>query len=144
MMQRCYYESHPGFSRYGGRGIVVCERWHDVRLFIEDIDRDLGPRPEGYTLDRWPDNDGNYEPGNVRWATRSEQLLNTARHFEAVRRAAAPRRPRVANPKAEAARILAANPGISGADLGRQLGVTPDYGTALKRRLATPSSRSGE
>jgi hypothetical protein len=91
MMMRCYDETHSGFARYGGRGIAVCERWHDIRLFVEDTEREIGPRPEGYTLDRWPDNDGNYEPGNVRWATRSEQNLNTERHLESVRRRQQPR-----------------------------------------------------
>lgn len=76
MMQRCYRADHPAFHRYGGRGITVCERWHDLRLFITDIERILGPRPEGMTLDRWPDNDGHYELGNVRWATPSEQRRN--------------------------------------------------------------------
>ena len=83
-MQRCYYESHPGYRNYGARGIAVCDRWHDVRLFIEDIEREIGLRPEGkyesgrpmYELDRI-NNNGNYEPGNVRWATVSEQHKNT-------------------------------------------------------------------
>lgn len=75
MVQRCGKESDPGYRWYGARGIEVCERWHDVQLFVEDIERDLGSRPEGMTLDR-VDNDGNYEPGNVRWATRSQQIAN--------------------------------------------------------------------
>jgi hypothetical protein len=75
MMQRCYRPDHHAYAYYGGRGIEVCDRWHDVRLFIEDIERDLGPRPDGMTLDRI-NNNGNYEPGNVRWATHSEQTLN--------------------------------------------------------------------
>lgn len=70
--------SRPGdreFKNYGGRGIKVCERWQNVRLFVEDIERLLGSRPAGKTLDRI-DNDGNYEPGNVRWATWGEQARN--------------------------------------------------------------------
>ena len=59
----------PGLQ--GGRGIQVCDRWHDVRLFIEDIERIPGRRPAGMILDRGPDNDGNYEAGNVRWASSS-------------------------------------------------------------------------
>jgi hypothetical protein len=86
MMQRCYYEGHPGYKNYGGRGVAVCGQWHDVRVFIEDILREIGPRPAGKSLDRI-NNDGNYEPGNMRWATSSEQILNGRRHFEAVQRA---------------------------------------------------------
>ena len=76
MLERCENPKHPGYGRYGGRGITVCERWHDVRLFISDIEQMLGPRPAGRTLDRYPDNDGNYAPGNVRWSTASEQARN--------------------------------------------------------------------
>jgi hypothetical protein len=75
MMQRCYDPDWKQFKDYGGRGIKVCDRWHDVRLFIEDIERDLGPRPDGMTLDR-ADNDSGYGPGKVRWATRVQQVAN--------------------------------------------------------------------
>ena len=72
MKRRCSNPKVTGFKRYGGRGIRVCSRWHSFENFLAD----MGPRPEGTTLDRFPDNDGNYEPGNVRWATRSEQGNN--------------------------------------------------------------------
>lgn len=93
MMQRCYYKGHPGYKNYGSRGITVCDRWHDVCLFIEDIEREIGLRPAGkyengrplYELDRI-DNDGNYEPGNVRWATVSEQRRNARPRQGAVMR----------------------------------------------------------
>lgn len=75
MLDRCENPAHPGYHRYGGRDIKVCTRWHDVQLFIADIECDLGPRPDGMTLDRI-DNDGNYEPGNVRWATATQQAAN--------------------------------------------------------------------
>lgn len=75
MMTRCYNENFPGYVHYGGRGISVCEDWHDIRAFVRDLDEILGPCPEGWGLDR-TDNDGNYEPGNVRWASRSMQNRN--------------------------------------------------------------------
>lgn len=75
MMIRCYDDRHVYYHRYGGRGITVCERWHDAAAFITDIEATLGSRPDGLTLDRI-DNDGNYEPGNVRWATRLQQSRN--------------------------------------------------------------------
>jgi hypothetical protein len=75
MVSRCGNPRDPFYHRYGGRGIAVCERWLDPRCFLEDIDRDLGPRPEKWTLDRI-ENDGDYEPGNVRWASSAMQAAN--------------------------------------------------------------------
>ncbi len=75
MLQRCEDSGCKSYPRYGGRGIAVCAEWHDVVAFIAWIEANLGQRQEGLTLDRI-DNDGNYEPGNVRWATRSQQQRN--------------------------------------------------------------------
>lgn len=72
MLSRCEDANHPAFHNYGGRGIVVCDSWHDAATFI----RDMGEPSEGMTLDRI-DNDGNYEPGNCRWATKKQQCRNT-------------------------------------------------------------------
>lgn len=72
MLGRVRATSGTYFQYYGSRGITVCERW----LKFENFLADMGPRPPGRTLDRYPDNDGNYEPGNCRWATKSQQRCN--------------------------------------------------------------------
>lgn len=72
MKQRCENPNAIGYANYGGRGIVVCERWHDFEFFVEDVGT---PPSKNHTLDRI-DIDGNYEPSNVRWATHKEQMRN--------------------------------------------------------------------
>jgi hypothetical protein len=76
MLHRCIDKKRNCFPRYGGRGITVCKRWMNFENFLYD----MGPRPSmSYSLDRFPDPDGNYEPGNCRWATASEQARNRAK-----------------------------------------------------------------
>lgn len=71
MKQRCQNPRSAEYFRYGGRGITVCPEWQDFEVFYRDVG-DPGP---GMSLDRI-NNDGDYEPGNVRWATRQEQVVN--------------------------------------------------------------------
>lgn len=82
MMQRCYSPNDPVYARYGGSGISVCERWHKFENFFAD----MGDRPQGKTLDRWPDQKGNYQPGNCRWATPTEQSNNLSNNFKVMYR----------------------------------------------------------
>lgn len=74
MNQRCGNPNTAKYPYYGGSGVKVCERWrHNFARFLAD----MGPKPSPkHTLDRYPDKRGNYEPGNVRWATRAEQGRN--------------------------------------------------------------------
>lgn len=90
MKNRCSNRKDRVFLDYGARGISVCARWTGENGF-QNFFADMGPRPIGFTktgrpeysLDRWPNNDGNYEPSNCRWATYKEQNKNR-RRFRAV------------------------------------------------------------
>jgi hypothetical protein len=76
MLARCKNPDNKNWKDYGGRGISVCERWqgeHGYENFLAD--KGVRPSPQ-HSIDRWPNNDGNYEPDNTRWATKKEQVDN--------------------------------------------------------------------
>ena len=73
MISRCTNSKRKDWNLYGGRGISVCDRWrHSFESFIAD----MGEQPPGRSIDRFPNQNGNYEPGNCRWATSVEQGRN--------------------------------------------------------------------
>ena len=76
MMTRCYNKNRRSYKDYGHKGVIVCERWHDFNNFRIDT-------ADGYsdslTLDRYPNRNGNYEPGNTRWADTFQQAKNKDR-----------------------------------------------------------------
>lgn len=75
MLQRCENPDAPAYENYGARGIAVCDRWHHFRFFAED----MGIRPDPKLTIERVDNEGNYEPGNCIWDTRSNQCVNRRR-----------------------------------------------------------------
>lgn len=75
MRNRCYCPTNQKYNYYGGKGVTVSKRWDSFKNFLSD----MGPKPTKYhSLDRFPNKKGNYEPGNVRWATPKEQANNTS------------------------------------------------------------------
>jgi len=80
MIQRCHNPNNPRYGEWGGKGIRVCDEWRGkggFERFLAHVGK--MPTPE-HSIDRYPNKDGNYEPGNVRWATRIEQMNNIHRN----------------------------------------------------------------
>lgn len=73
MINRCENPNHIAYLRYGGIGIKICRRWRES---FANFLADMGPRPKGTSLDRYPDKFGDYKPENCRWATQKEQQSN--------------------------------------------------------------------
>lgn len=73
MRRRCMRPRNKSYKHYGGRGIQICERWQSFEHFLSDMGE---PPSAKHTLDRYPNNNGHYEPGNCRWATWAEQARN--------------------------------------------------------------------
>lgn len=129
MMARCYW-SKPGdrnYDLYRGAGIVVADQWHDFTNFLAD----MGPKPSPkHSLDRYPKASGNYEPGNVRWATAQEQANNWSTRN---------------------ARYSLNGETLTQSQWCRRLGISPESlrdrlsnGWSLERALTTPAVRSRE
>ena len=75
--RRCLDPKATRFDLYGGRGVTMFVGWvNDFPAFLAYV----GPCPDGHSLDRFPNGDGNYEPGNVRWATQKQQMSNMSRN----------------------------------------------------------------
>lgn len=133
MVSRCHNRRNSNYPRYGGRGVIVCPRWR--RSFLEFL-RDVGPRPSlGHSIDRYPDNAGGYEPGNCRWATRSEQRKN--------QRPGTRGRLITYAGRCLSVRGWAAATGISGSTIGHRLRAGWPVEVALTAPVAADKSRGG-
>jgi predicted DNA-binding protein (UPF0251 family) len=120
MLSRCENSKHKYYKSYGGRGIKVCERWHNFSNFVSDMgDRPFSASARGYSLER-KNNDGDYEPSNCKWGTQTEQARNR-------------RTTKLTPEKIMAARSFVAE-GISHAEIAKTIGVSQ---TTLSDALAS-------
>lgn len=123
MQQRCYNPKRRGYDNYGGRGITVCDEW---LASFEAFFRDVGPRPSPeHSIDRI-NSDGNYEPGNVRWATVGVQNRNTSRN-----------RMMTHDGRTQPMQAWAEELGLSQATLSARINT---YGWSVERALTTPKA----
>jgi hypothetical protein len=126
MKQRCYDPHSKSYPRYGGRGIIVCDRW---RNSFGDFLADMGDRPSpDYSLER-KDNTGPYSPENCRWATRKEQCRNR-RSSRLITHDGQTR------PSVEWSELT----GVNRATIERRI---DHYGWSVSRALTTPAGPSG-
>jgi hypothetical protein len=117
VLNRCNSPKSKDWKNYGGRGIKVADEWHYFDNFYRD---NIEGYVHGLTLDRWPNKDGNYEPGNVRWATFLEQA-NNKRNNRIIHYGGE------SKTLAEWARVLGMNPNI----LGKRIDRNPDVNTVF-------------
>lgn len=137
MIRRCRYPGCREWKWYGGRGIKVCDRWKYFVCFLED----MGTRPEGMSIDRFPNPDGNYEPGNCRWATDEQQSAGIRRPHREDRRYSvselAPREQQVADGIAR---------GLTSREIGAELGLSVhtvrSYAKSLYRHTQAHSKQA--
>lgn len=139
VIARCLRPESTDYDLYGGRGITVHESWRDPAVFVHDVEAEIGRMPKGLTLDR-VDNDGNYEPGNIRWATRREQAGNRRSAWHA--RIAGEGKPMAApgvKPRRKLTQqqvvdiLLAVDSGVSQTETARRFGVSQPHVSRLVR-----------
>lgn len=142
MKQRCHNPSNKDYASYGGSGIVVCDSWrYSFSKFLED----MGPKPEGLELDRFPDTAGPYCKENCRWATRTQQNRNKAgtKLSEDI--------VKTIRDSDKTNKVLASEYGVTAGmiskvrrgDNWKDINEDPDYGMFPARDDSTPCSGSG-
>lgn len=135
MKSRCLDRNSDNFKNYGAKGVTVCPRWvTSFQAFLQD----MGPRPGlEYSLDRYPDPGGNYEPGNCRWATRKQQRDNR-------RPGASARRLLTHLGETKSVRQWAKDVGISEGTISYRLSVGWEVSAALMTPVCQGRSRAGK
>lgn len=126
ILQRCLNPKAIAYKFYGARGVTVCEEWNSLEKYLAFLSH-VGRRPSaGHSIDRFPGKNGNYEPGNVRWATKSEQSRNTRRNIILTFRG-----------ETLCRKDMAEKYGLSAMGLKKRL----DVGMSLESALTTPVNK---